>query len=234
MAQAIRYYNHRLVSIVMDMMEFRAGDFVARRLQLDPADDSLAAGAHAIWKSHLLLGKLAAHKHFFTDYTRGCSGECSGFCKDLVSGCKIVKHRVVAALLAGNALVWEVWRQPSGAAGPVDFCGILRLSEVEPGCDGLAHYCFFDKHLGDKTALLQAWKTWAFTEHPGWIPLNRVSIEFPETHYALGKHAMKHLGFGGPFEYKDLKVEGVKQAAKVLDSKPINMLIMGCLNGIRR
>lgn len=204
-------------------MEFRTDSFVASRLQLEPADGSPEAKAHAIWKSHLLLGRLAAHKHYFTDFTRGCAGECSGFCKNMSKGCQTVKHRVAAALLAKDALVWEVWR----AGSNVDFCGILRLSEVEPGCDAKAHYMFFDGRLNDKTELLQAWKAWVFSN----LKLRRVTIEVPENAYALARHAVRHLGFGGGYSYRELPVEGVKRGAKVMDGQPLDILILGCSNG---
>jgi len=205
-------------------MEIIAGPFTARRLQLDPADGSAEAKAHVIWKSHLLLGRLAAHKHYFTDYTRGCNGQCAGFCRDLSSGCSNVKNRVVRALLAKDALVWEVWR----TQGTVDFCGILRLSEVEPGCTAKAHYMFFDHKLKDKTELLQAWKQWVFSN----LKLRRVTIEVPANAFTLARHAVRYLGFGGRYNYRGLPVEGVITGAKVLDGKELDMLILGCTNGL--
>lgn len=200
-------------------LRFTAGDFEAKILQLDPADDSAAAKAHAIWKSHLLLGRLAAHKHYFTDYTRGCSGECAGFCRNAAPGCAMVKHRVAAALLAKDAICWEVWRSS------VDFCGILRLSEVEPGCSAKAHYMFFDGKLKDKTSILQAWKEFAFSR----LGLRRVTIEVPSNAFTLAKHAVKHLGFGGDYDYAGLPVEGVMKQARIFEGKPIDMLILGCV-----
>ena len=205
------------------IIEFEAGPFIAKRLQLEPTDDSPTAKAHAIWKSHLLLGRLSAHKHYFTDYTRGCTGQCEGFCRDLAAGCKTVKHRIAAALLAKDAVVWEVWRQTP----KVDFCGILRLSEVEPGCTAKAHYMFFDSHLKDKTPILQAWKEYAFSK----LRLRRVTIEVPSNAFALAKHAVKYLGFGGGYTYRNLPVEGVIRQAKVLDGKPLDLIILGCING---
>lgn len=200
-------------------IDFNAAGFVARRLQLEPADSSAAAMAHATWKSHLLLSRLAAHKHYFTDFTRGCEGQCSGFCKDLAPGCRTVKHRVAAALLQNNALVWEVWRTPEN----VDFCGILRLSEVEPGCNAKAHFMFFDRKLKDKIPLLQAWKSWVADN----LGLRRVTIEVPSNAFALAKTAVRYLGFGGRFNYRGLPVEGVMEGAKVLDGQPLDILILG-------
>lgn len=202
-------------------MTFAVGGFVAKPLRLDPVDGSPEAKAHAIWKSHLMLGRLAAHQHYFTDYSRGCAGECGGFCKDLAVGCKMVKHRVAAALLAKDAFVWEVWRNS------VDFCGILRVSDVEPGCDAKAHYCFFDGRLKDKTPLLKAWRDWGFSSRPGWPALHRVTLEIPEDAFALAKHAVKHLGFGGGYTYRGLPVEGVRRAAKWINGRPLDLIILG-------
>lgn len=207
----------------MNDLDFIAGDYTATRLQLEPADGSPEAKAHAIWKSHMILGRLASHKHFFTDYTRGCAGECAGFCRNLVPGCATVKHRVAGALLAKDALVWEVWRKD-----PVDFCGILRLSDLEPGCNAKAHYMFWDKRsLKDKTELLLAWKSWVFSN----LNLRRITVEVPSNAFALARHAVRYLGFGGRYDYDGLPVEGVMVGAKMLDSKPLDVLILGCSNG---
>ena len=210
-------------------LTFEAGGFRATRLQLEPADGSAEAKAHALWKAHYLLGKLAAHKHYFTDYTRGCSGTCKGFCTNLTNGCSLVKHRVAAALLAKDAIVWEVWRQQPAAnlaANSLAFCGILRLSDVEPGCSGKAHYMFFDgARLKEKTPILQAWKEFAFSK----LQLKRVTIEVPENAYALAKHAVRELGFGGGFEHRGLPVEGVIRGARVIDGKPMNIFVLGVL-----
>lgn len=207
-----------------DNWSFETDTFVANRLQLEPADGSPEAKAHAVWKSHLLLSKLAAHKHYFTDYTRGCSGDCKGYCVNLTSGCQIVKHRVAAALLAKDALVWEVWRKPAtSAAKSVDFAGILRLSEVEPGCTAKAHYMFFDGRLKEKTPLLLAWKDFVFSR----LNLRRITIEVPENAFALARHAVRDLGFGGRYDYAGLPVEGVLTGAKVMDGKPLDIIVLG-------
>jgi hypothetical protein len=204
---------------------FQTEAFAARPLQLDPADGSPEAKAHALWKAHYLLGRLAAHKHYFTDYTRGCAGECAGFCINREPGCQLVKHRVAAALLAKDALVWEVWRQESAtlSSNPLAFCGILRLSDVEPGCSGKAHYMFFDGRLKEKTPILQAWKDFAFQR----LGLKRVTIEVPANAFALAKHAVRYLGFGGGYSYRNLPVEGVIRGAKVIDGQLMDMMILG-------
>lgn len=207
---------------MLNSIDFSADSFTAKRLQLEPVDGSPEAAAHAVWKSHLLLGRLSAHKHYFTDYTRGCSGECEGFCKNLIPSCTRVKHRVAAALLAKDAMVWEVWKNE---AGKIDFCGILRLSEIEPGCTAKAHYMFFDSRLKEKTNILLAWKEFVF----GRLGLHRVTVEVPADAFALAKHAVKYLGFGGPFRYKGLPVEGVIREAKMVDGKPLDMLLLGAL-----
>lgn len=200
---------------------------MAKRLQLEPADGSPEAKAHALWKAHYLLGRLAAHKHYFTDYTRGCAGECSGFCINAAPGCQMVKHRVAAALLAKDAIVWEVWRlgEAAKSAPQLAFCGILRLSDVEPGCSAKAHYMFFDSKLKEKTPILLAWKDFAFSR----LGLKRVSVEVPANAFALAKHAVKELGFGGGYAYRGLPVEGVLRGAKMLDGKPMDILMLGAL-----
>lgn len=206
-------------------LSIEAGDFIAKRLQLEPTEDTTAAKAHAVWKSHFLLSRLAAHKHYFTDYTRGCAGECSGFCKDLAPGCKAVKQRVASALLSSNAIIWEVWRRDD-AGNPVDFCGILRLSEVEPGCNAKAHFMFFDSKLKDKTPLLAAWRDWVLSN----MKLHRITVEVPANAFALAKVANR-LGFGGDFEYAGLPVEGVLRQAKTLDGEHLDIMLMGYING---
>lgn len=211
---------------------FSSEHFLAKRLQLEPADGSPEAKAHAVWKSHLLLGRLAGHRHYFTDYTRGCAGECSGFCTNQAPGCQQVKHRVAAALLAKDAIVWEVWRKEASdlAGNLIDFCGILRLSDVEPGCTATAHYMFFDHKLKDKTEVLQAWKEWAFADHAGWQGLRRITVQVPSNAFTLAKHAVQHLGFGGDYEYEGLPVEGVIRQAKIMDGQPLDIILLGCIN----
>lgn len=203
-------------------MEFSAGPFVAKRLQLEPADGSSEAAAHAIWKSHLLLGKLAAHKHFFTDYSRGCMGECAGFCNNASPACATVKQRIVSTLLNKNAILWEVWKHD---AGKIDFCGILRLSEVEPKCSAKAHYMFFDQRLKEKTPILLAWKDWVFSK----LGLHRVGVEIPAHAYALAKHAYRDLGFGGSVPYNGIKVEGIMEQAVKWNGSWHDLLLMGCV-----
>lgn len=198
-------------------LTFSTDDFLATKLDLAEPDDP-AAKSHIVWKSHILLSRLAAHKHYFTDYTRGCSGECAGFCRNLTPGCATVKQRIATALLAKNAILWEVWRKD-----PVDFVGILRLSEVEPGCNAKAHYMFFDSRLKDKTPILRAWKDWAFSQ----LNLRRITVEVPANAFVLAKHAVKELGFGGDYTYKGLPVEGVMRGATVLDGKPLDIIILG-------
>lgn len=200
-------------------ISFSAAPFKAQRLQLEPADETAQARAEAVWKSHLILSRLAAHKHYFTDFTRGCDGECAGFCRDLKPSCRLVKHRVVNALIAKDAILWEVWRQEPS----VDLVGILRLSELEPGCSAKAHYMFFDGSLKDKTPILLAWRAWVFDK----LNLNRVTIEVPTNAFVLAKHAVKYLGFGGPYEYEGLPVEGVLRKAKILDGEPLDIMILG-------
>ena len=131
-----------------------------------------------------------------------------------------------------DALNWEVWSKDEFGKS-LDFVGIIRLEKVLIGCDATAHYFFFDGKLKDKTSLLKAWKNWLFSEHGKWIPLHRITIEVPTHAFALARHAHKHLGFGGPYDYKyrnaKLKIEGVRELSVRWRGDWHDTLIMGCI-----
>lgn len=183
-----------------------------------------------ILKTHRLLTNIIRHENFFTDYTKACDEAC-GDC----SRCRQTKAIVGAKLLQTDSLNWEVWSKNPETGALLDFVGILRLSDVSPGCDATAHYFFFDGKLRDKTTLLEDWAQWAFTERPNWLPLKRVTIEIPSHAFALARHATKHLGFGGPFEYRHdnkttIPVEGIRQNAVLWRGNWHDLLILGRLN----
>ena len=211
---------------------FETSKFLARPFTLD-FDDSVESQAQAIFKSHLVLRRCAAHEGFFSDYIRGCMGECEGFCKDLSPNCARVKNVVAYTLAQPDTLNWEVWRKPTSNAG-IDFAGILRLERIAVGCDANAHYFFFDGKLRDKTELLKAWMKWGFSEHKDWLSLHRVTIEVPTHAFALARHASKFLGFGGPYIYQHkttkLPVEGVRTEAIKWRGDWHDLLIMGKVN----
>lgn len=212
---------------------FGADDMVARPLSF--AQGSVEELASSTWKGSVILGRAAAHEGFFTDYSRGCGGECEGFCRDLSEGCARAKAAVAATLMRPGTMVWEVWRRTGPAS--VDLVGILRLSDIVVGCDAKAHYFFFDGKLRDKTQLLAAWKKWVFSEHDGWPAMHRITIDVPLHAFALARHAQRHLGFGGPYEYRcrgtRLAVEGVRQGAVLWRGQWHDILTMGCIDGVR-
>ena len=80
---------------------------------------------------------------------------------------------------------WEVYRND-----PVDFVGILVLSEIDPGHSARAHFRFFDGTLKDKHEILESWFDWAFKE----FNLEQVSTEVP-TYAFKAKSFCKKVGF---------------------------------------
>ncbi len=214
---------------------FETEEFLVKPFNLALNSANVVEQSEAIYKAHLVLRRCAAHEGFFSDYIRGCDGECEGFCKDLSPNCERVKNVVAYTLAKADTLNWEVWRKPTDDAA-IDFAGILRLERITVGCDANAHYFFFDGKLRDKTELLKAWNDWVFAEHDGWLPLHRVTIEVPTYAFALARHAAKELGFGGPYEYvrKSIKlpIEGVRKEAMRWRGNWHDLLIMGKTNGI--
>jgi hypothetical protein len=140
---------------------------------------------------------------------------------------------IAATLTTIDSISWEVWRHKEGM--PVDLVGILTLQDIVPEDDATAHYIFFDRDLSGKTTLLKHMIDWVFSDHEdvGWKALRRLTVEIPAHAHALATHAQKKLGFGGKFEYKIggrmLKLEGVKQSARMWKGKPQELLIMGLL-----
>lgn len=176
-------------------------------------------------KCRRIFSEFLGHENFFTDYRKGCEEKC-GSC----DRCLSVKKFVAETLLDRKSICWEVWEEdPEGNL--VDIVGILRLSRVDPGCDAVAHYFFFDHRLQNKTELLEWWRDWVFEDRENWVGLNRVTVEIPSHSFALARHAVKRLGFGGPFEYESgdvtIPVEGVKTSAKKKDGRWFDMLILG-------
>jgi hypothetical protein len=187
------------------------------------------ANKETVIKTHRLLTSIIRHENFFTDYSKACDEGC-GEC----DRCVRCKQIVGAKLLATDSLNWEVWSKHPETDLPLDFVGILRLSDISMGCDATAHYFFFDGKLRDKTTLLKTWAEWAFTDRPNWTALKRVTIEIPSHAFALARHAVKHLGFGGPFKYRhnntSIPVEGIRQNAVLWRGDWHDMLILGKVN----
>lgn len=185
--------------------------------------------ATLIQKWHRLLSTIVRHESFFTDYTKACDEGC-GEC----GRCQMTKSIVTANLIDQKSMHWEVWSKNPETGDLLDFVGILRLSNVSPGCDATAHYFFFDGKLQDKTPLLRAWTRWGFEVTDSWPGLKRVTVEIPAHAFALARHAARKLEFGGPYEYRvkgvKVAVEGVRQSAVLWKGGWHDMLIMGRLN----
>jgi hypothetical protein len=196
-----------------DMFIF-ADNYQAVPLKLDFSNmKSLFA---SVAKYSAIISRCAARETFFSDFTRGCNGECDGFCTNRSTNCQIARAAVIRSISKPDAIAWEVWKTDA-EENYIDLVGILRLERVTVGCDATAHYFFFDGKLRDKTKLLRAWNDWLFSDHEGWTALNRITIEMPAFMFALARHAVRKLGFGGPYDYSrgktTIPVEGVKQNA---------------------
>ncbi len=155
-------------------VNFEAGGYYAKPLHLSYAD--MDEFALASWKANYIVKRCSEHEAFFSDYMKDTPA---------------ARNAVIATLGKPDTLLWEVHSKAAKSADHLDLAGILRLSEVVPGCSAKAHYFFFDGHLRDKTELLQSWKDWAFTV----AGLHRVTIEVPGFAKALASHARRHLGF---------------------------------------
>lgn len=177
-----------------------------------------------------LLRKTCKFDTAFSDFQDVCEEKCFET-KPLPEMCDICKLRMqLASVGLVSGLVWEVWR----ADEDVELVGFIRLSDIKPGQDAKGHYIFFDHDLRGKTAVIREVMEWAFSEHEGWEPLRRLSIEVPDFAFALVRHATKKLGFGGPFMHsmhgKKIPVEGVKRAALNWKGKQRDLLMLGLLN----
>jgi len=194
---------------------------------------SIQGLAESSWKNTIIMNRVAAHGSFFTDYTRGCNGECGNFCQNLSSRCATVKQHIASTLMKPDSISWEVWRcERTGEA--VDFVGILRLDRIVLGCDAVGHYFFFDERLFDKGGILKAWHDWCFTDSKEWKGLRRATLEIPSHSLALAAHAVKRLGFGGTYMYvhgkHKIPVEGARQKAVLYNDHWYDLLILGKVN----
>lgn len=180
-------------------MIFEADGHEARPLALSWQDSD--GFATAAWKAAYIVKRCTEHEAFFTDYMRDTPA---------------ARQAVVSTLSKPDTLLWEV-NKVAKSAPELDLVGILRLSEVVPGCSAKAHYFFFDRRLRDKTALLQAWKRWAFEE----ARLHRVTIEVPDFAKALASHAERHLGF--------VREGTMRQAIRWHDAWH-DVHVLGCVN----
>lgn len=170
-----------------------------------------------------ILREILRFETVFNDYERGCEAGC-GDCEH----CLKRKYAIAAVLSAPDARVWEVWSD----AGALK--GIIYFTDIMPGEDAIAHYCFFDGRLKDKTDLLKGMAEWAFTPHTDWKPLRRLTVTVPDYAFALARHATRQLGFTGDYSYTrqgvTIPVEGVKRGAMPWRGQRRDLLIMGLLN----
>ena len=174
-----------------------------------------------------VIKNIAEHETLFTDYERMCEDRCFR-CDQCIARLR----DITSMLTHPAAMVWEVWPE-SGSEFPV---GLMYLTRIHVGCDATCHYIFFDGKLKDKTGILKQTVEWCFRDHPdlGWLGLRRLTVELPDYAFALARHANKHLGFGGPFEYKKngtaLHVEGVREHALRWRGEDRDLIIMGKMN----
>jgi RimJ/RimL family protein N-acetyltransferase len=115
--------------------------------------------------------------------------------------------RVIAAKVLTDPAnrIMEVW---NGG----EFVGLLLLTGITPGVDGLVHFVFFDRNLVGKRRLILNWLDQCFEE----FELQRVTLEVPETVEVLASFARRKLGFKfeGEDRQKDVKHQDAVHIAK--------------------
>lgn len=184
-----------------------SSEYTTRPLRIKP--DTLTED---ILRMGYVFKKVLAEPTDLNDYHAGCEEIC-GECEK----CQRARTLAAAKLTHPQTWAWEVYSKD-----PVDFVGILMLSGVDPGRDATAHFKFFDNALRDKTEVLSSWFDWAFSK----FDLRRISMEIP--HYAFSLlNASRRQGFGGDFEYKGYKVEGIRRGAMSEKGRPVDLILMG-------
>lgn len=160
----------------------------------------------------------------FSDYNRACEDTC-GRCE----ACQRCLVAITYMLSKPDSRAWEVWT----ASTDPELVGLLLLTRVAPGVDAEAHYAFFDGKLHGKDELIEEMIQWVFADHPGWVGLRRLTVAIPDYAYALARHAVKKLGFGGDFvrrvNGKSIPVEGVRRGAMRWRGTDRDILLMGRL-----
>lgn len=177
-----------------------------------------------------LIRKTCGFETAFSDFQPTCEERCFEE-KPLEALCSLCSQRMhLVAIALATGLTWEIWRTDDAP----ELVGVVRISKIKPGEDAVGHYLFFDHDLRGKTAVLKELIQWVFTEHPGWQPLRRLTVEIPDFAFALARHASRKLGFGGPFPFvlkgSKIKVEGVKEEAILWRGQPRSLLLLGLLN----
>jgi RimJ/RimL family protein N-acetyltransferase len=176
--------------------------------------------------SHIMRS-IALHETVFSDYQRGCDGGCvDQLLEDMCDACQQQMVAISKAMTATDTRLWEVWKIGETA----QVVGVIYLTKIVPGQDATGHYIFFDRDLTSKTGAIKTLIDWTFSDHEGWQGLQRITVEIPAYAKILARHANKKLGFGGPFTYKKLKIEGVKQAATRWRGRLHDVYVMGLVN----
>jgi RimJ/RimL family protein N-acetyltransferase len=174
-----------------------------------------------------IMRSLALHETIFSEYRRGCEDECGQrLLEDMCPECQQQMTTISKAMTAVDTRLWEVWRVTEETSEVV---GVIYLTKVVPGQDATGHYIFFDHDLTTKTGAIKTVIDWAFEDHEDWKALKRITVEVPAYAKILARHANKKLGFGGPFTYKKLKIEGVKQQAVEWRGGLYDVYIMGLI-----
>lgn len=140
---------------------------------------------------------------------------------EMCEGC-LERVRVVSEVLGRrDTHAWEIWREDT-LAGVVFFTSVTEI-------DGVGHYAFFDHRLHDKTEVIQEVISEMFARGRA-----RLTVEIPQSHVALIRHATSKLGFGGDFPYTlrgghHIKVEGVRKRGGLRDGKVEDLVVLGLL-----
>ena len=161
-----------------------AGLFKAAPLDLsDPA------------KLSYLLDRLVEHESHWTDFQ-----------KDPNQRRLLASSLLADAIRGEDTFVFEVWRVGETS----ELVGILSFTSVRPGMGAQFHPVFFDGKLrnafGKRELLLRA-MDWAFNA----LSLHRLSVELPETMYALVTFSRKKLGFRFEAENRTIRQQRLIQ-----------------------
>lgn len=134
---------------------------------------------------------------------------------------------VYRVLKRPNTATWLVFDNQDGAVGAIWAAGI------QPGHTAQLHLGFWDGKLLDKQAavldaMYQLYHLGEYTEFDG---VRHVSAEIPSHSFGTAWWAVRDLGFGGPFTYRDgrraLPVEGVRTACMPWRGELHDLILLG-------
>lgn len=121
------------------------------------------------------------------------------------------RREIAAARLAeawtapDRTRILEVWRLPDSDGGTYQLVGLIAFTEIVVGLQASLHPVFFDgklrNALGKRDLLLRS-MDWAFAT----FQLHRLSMELPDSAFALVDFARKKLGFRFEGEGRTIKV----------------------------